>query len=155
MAIIVNLDVQLATRKMKLNDLSEKVGISVQNLSKSYGEQVVLDFQSLEIEDAEDRVERRDIAEARAREELAALPLRVFDPTLVASAARLSDACLALRGTYVRDLPRHARVLAALDGDLPAMVSRLAEWADANRPTEAFFHVEMSADVVDDVDGDG
>ncbi len=33
MAIIVNLDVQLARRKMKLNDLSELVGISVQNLS--------------------------------------------------------------------------------------------------------------------------
>jgi putative transcriptional regulator len=32
-AIIVNLDVQLARRKMKLNDLSELVGISVQNLS--------------------------------------------------------------------------------------------------------------------------
>ena len=33
MAIIVNLDVQLARRKMKLNQLSEQVGISVQNLS--------------------------------------------------------------------------------------------------------------------------
>lgn len=33
MAIIVNLDVQLAQRKMKLNELSELVGISVQNLS--------------------------------------------------------------------------------------------------------------------------
>jgi putative transcriptional regulator len=33
MAIIVNLDVQLAKRKMKLNDLSERVDISVQNLS--------------------------------------------------------------------------------------------------------------------------
>jgi len=33
MAIIVNLDVQLAKRKMKLNELSEQVGISVQNLS--------------------------------------------------------------------------------------------------------------------------
>jgi len=33
MAIIVNLDVQLAKRKMKLNELSERVGISVQNLS--------------------------------------------------------------------------------------------------------------------------
>jgi putative transcriptional regulator len=32
-AIIVNLDVRLAQRKMKLNDLSELVGISVQNLS--------------------------------------------------------------------------------------------------------------------------
>ena len=33
MAIIVNLDVQLARRKMKLNELSDQVGISVQNLS--------------------------------------------------------------------------------------------------------------------------
>ena len=33
MAIIVNLDVQLAKRKMKLNQLSEQVEISVQNLS--------------------------------------------------------------------------------------------------------------------------
>jgi putative transcriptional regulator len=33
MAIIVNLDVQLARRKMRLNELSELVGISVQNLS--------------------------------------------------------------------------------------------------------------------------
>ena len=33
MAIIVNLDVVLAQRKMKLKDLSEKVGVSVVNLS--------------------------------------------------------------------------------------------------------------------------
>jgi putative transcriptional regulator len=33
MAIVINLDVQLAKRKMKLNELSECVGISVQNLS--------------------------------------------------------------------------------------------------------------------------
>ena len=33
MPIIVNLDVQLAKRKMKLMELSEKVGISIQNLS--------------------------------------------------------------------------------------------------------------------------
>ena len=33
MTIIVNLDVELAKRKMKLNELSEEVGISVQNLS--------------------------------------------------------------------------------------------------------------------------
>jgi len=33
MAIIVNLDVQLAIRKMKLNELSDLVDISVQNLS--------------------------------------------------------------------------------------------------------------------------
>jgi putative transcriptional regulator len=33
MPIIVNLDVMLARRKMKLNELSEAVGVSVQNLS--------------------------------------------------------------------------------------------------------------------------
>jgi putative transcriptional regulator len=33
MAIIVNLDVMLAKRKMRLKDLSEQVGISVVNLS--------------------------------------------------------------------------------------------------------------------------
>ncbi len=34
MAIIVNLDVVMATRKMSLNELSETVGITLANLSK-------------------------------------------------------------------------------------------------------------------------
>ncbi len=33
MPIIINLDVQLAKRKMKLTELSDRVGISIQNLS--------------------------------------------------------------------------------------------------------------------------
>jgi putative transcriptional regulator len=33
MAIIINLDVMLAKRKMKLNELSEKVSITLSNLS--------------------------------------------------------------------------------------------------------------------------
>ena len=33
MPIIVNLDVQLAKRKMKLTDLAERVGITIANLS--------------------------------------------------------------------------------------------------------------------------
>jgi putative transcriptional regulator len=33
MAIVVNLDVVMAQRKMSLNDLSEKVGVSLSNLS--------------------------------------------------------------------------------------------------------------------------
>ena len=33
MAIVVNLDVELAKNKMRLNELSEQVGISPQNLS--------------------------------------------------------------------------------------------------------------------------
>lgn len=33
MAIIVNLDVMMAKRKMSLNELSEKVGVTLSNLS--------------------------------------------------------------------------------------------------------------------------
>lgn len=33
MGIIVNLDIMLAKRKMKLQELSERVGVSIQNLS--------------------------------------------------------------------------------------------------------------------------
>lgn len=33
MAIIIDLDIALAKRKMKLNELAEKVGITAQNLS--------------------------------------------------------------------------------------------------------------------------
>lgn len=33
MPLVINLDVQLAKRKMKLNELSDLVGISAQNLS--------------------------------------------------------------------------------------------------------------------------
>ncbi|MBW1297398.1 helix-turn-helix domain-containing protein [Aquimarina litoralis] len=33
MKIVINIDVMLAKRKMKLNELSEKVGVSVTNLS--------------------------------------------------------------------------------------------------------------------------
>lgn len=33
MAIIVNLDIMLARRKMKLQDLADQVGITIQNLS--------------------------------------------------------------------------------------------------------------------------
>lgn len=110
-------------------------------------EEVVVDFRDrlLALEHAPDRAVRRAEAERVARAELAALPLRVLDPVRVAENARLSDACLALRGTYVLDLPRHAKVLEALDGSLEAMIARLALWADEDRPAEAFFDVSAEA----------
>lgn len=91
------------------------------------------------LEGVPDRAERRAAAEANARQALGNLPLRVLDAERIAAAARLSDACLALRGTYTRDLPRHARVLEFLGGDLSAMIERLREWADESRPSETFF----------------
>jgi len=98
----------------------------------------------LEIEGSKQWVARRAIAETRVREELAALPLQALDPNRVASDARLSDACMALQGAYVRDLPRHAQLLLALGGDLETMIARLAEWADTNQPVEEFFSVQPS-----------
>jgi len=106
-------------------------------------DEVVIAFRDrlLALEHAPDRAPRRAEAERVARAELAELPLRVLDPAQVAEKARLSDACLALRGTYVLDLPRHAKVLATLDGRLDAMIARLALWADEDRPAETFFDV--------------
>lgn len=86
-----------------------------------------------------DRAHQRIRLESEARQELASLPLRVLDPSEVAARARLSDACLSLRGTYVRDLPRHEQVLAALGGDLTAMIDRLRRWADEAKPVDGFF----------------
>jgi predicted aminopeptidase len=86
-----------------------------------------------------DRETLRAQAEEQTRSALARLPLRVVDAERVAVKARLSDACLALRGTYIRDLPRHAQVLASLGGDLPAMIDRLRLWADESRPGADFF----------------
>lgn len=49
MAIIVNLDVMLAKRKMKLQDLSASVGITVQNLSiLKTGKAKAIKFSTLE-----------------------------------------------------------------------------------------------------------
>ncbi len=92
-----------------------------------------------ELDGRPDRATLRAEAESRARAELAKIPLGVLDAERIAEFARLSDACLALRGTYIRDLPRHARVLASLDGDLVGMIERLRLWANESRPSELFF----------------
>ena len=88
-----------------------------------------------------DPARKRAEVERDARAELAALPLRVLDPEKVAAGARLTNACLALRGTYIRNLPRHAEVLAALGGDLKAMIRRLAEISDSDRGADDFYQV--------------
>lgn len=49
MAIIVNLDVMMAKRKMSLNELSEKVGITLSNLSNlKTGKAKAIRFSTLE-----------------------------------------------------------------------------------------------------------
>jgi predicted aminopeptidase len=82
---------------------------------------------------------QRAAAERGVRGELAALPLAILDPAAVAVEARLSDACLALRGTYARDLPRHEQLFAAMQGDLPALIDHLVAFAERDLPSERFF----------------
>jgi predicted aminopeptidase len=103
-----------------------------------------LDFRArvVELDQDPDRLKHRATAETEARAALAALPLVVIDAERVASNARLSDACLALRGTYVQNLPRHADVYAALGGDLGLMIERLRTFSEDERESEAFFDVE-------------
>jgi predicted aminopeptidase len=112
----------------------------------------------VELEGHPDRARRRRIEEEEARAELASLSLRVLSPERVARAARLSDACLALRGTYVEDLPRHAAVLEALDGNLVSLIARLSLWSEEARSVEEFFVVgddgrDRKADRVDALGG--
>ncbi|MBK7947493.1 MAG: aminopeptidase [Deltaproteobacteria bacterium] len=82
---------------------------------------------------------QREAAERVLRGELASLPLEILEPGAVAAEARLSDACLALRGTYSRDLPRHAQLLDRFDGDLPALIRHLVAWRAREAPPETFF----------------
>ena len=50
MAIIVNLDVMMAKRKMSLNELSEKVGLTLANLSKlKTGKAKAIRFSTLQL----------------------------------------------------------------------------------------------------------
>ena len=75
--------------------------------------------------------------EGLARTSLAALPLRTRDAGELAAKLRLNDACLALEGAYTADLPRYAARLAALGGDLPALMQAAREAARASDPRTA------------------
>ena len=79
------------------------------------------------------------------RTRLRSLPLRVYQGERVAEKARLSDACLALGGTYAKDLPRHEALFRALGGDLDAMIQRLLLWAEEKRSAESFFELESNS----------
>lgn len=80
-----------------------------------------------------------DSLRASARQRLAALPFAELDAERIARLARLGNACLALRGTYVDDGPRHAAVLDSLGGDLPALIKRLRAAAKTSRPADEFY----------------
>jgi predicted aminopeptidase len=83
--------------------------------------------------------ERRTTLEREGRIRLSELPLETRDAGSISERIRLNDACLALRGTYSRDLPRHAAVLDRLDGELPQFIERLRGVADSKDPRTDFF----------------
>lgn len=75
--------------------------------------------------------------EQDARAALRALPLATIDPAAVAERLPLADPCLAIRGTYERDLPLWAARLDALGGDLARFVAEARAAAHADDPRAA------------------
>lgn len=70
MTIIVNLDVMMAKRKIRLQDLAEKVGITIQNLSiLKTGKAKAIRFSTLEAICQELRCQPGDILEFCAEKE--------------------------------------------------------------------------------------
>ncbi|MGH0034690.1 MAG: aminopeptidase [Myxococcota bacterium] len=88
---------------------------------------------------AADASAARAALEAEARRRLAGLDLAVRSAERVAESARLSDACLAIHGTYAADLPLHASLFAARGGDLRAFVERLRSLAEVDAPRAPWF----------------
>jgi predicted aminopeptidase len=76
----------------------------------------------------------RRALEIRARERLAALPLRTRDARPLAEALRLNDACQALTGTYQADLPRYAELFRTLGADFARFLALAREAAQAPDP---------------------
>jgi len=87
--------------------------------------------------DTGSRQERRGALDGEARAALAALPLATPAAARWAAAVPLNDACLALAGTYERDLDAYGARLAALGGDLHAFVAAVRAAADAPEPRAA------------------
>ena len=83
------------------------------------------------------QLEEREQFESAARIEISNLTLRTRDAAGLAETLKLNDACLALSGTYGADAPRYVERLAALDGDLPAFITRLRDAEGAPDPTTA------------------
>ena len=76
MPIIVNLDMQLVKRKMRLTDLAERVGITIANLSiLKQGKAKAIRFSTLEAICRELDCQPGDILEYRAADWDAPMPL--------------------------------------------------------------------------------
>lgn len=82
---------------------------------------------------------RRSVLEAATRARVAALALATIDAEGVAAGLRTNDACLALEGTYTRDLPRFEEALARHGGNLRDLVTDARAAATTDDPRRALF----------------
>ncbi len=85
------------------------------------------------------RAMRRDALDSSGRERLANLELTSRSATRLSERARINDACLAIQGTYLADIPEHRALLDTLDGSLARFIERLREAAGHEDPRAAFF----------------
>jgi predicted aminopeptidase len=76
--------------------------------------------------------------EAETRVALAKLDLTTQDPLALAHEVQLGDACLALEGTYTRDLALYAEALRRA-GDLPSLIARAKQAALTADPRDALW----------------
>jgi predicted aminopeptidase len=90
-----------------------------------------------EAPESPEREQERAELSRRARAHVAALPLQQADPDRLAENLRLSDACLALLGTYESDLPAYADHLRTLGGDLAAFLREARGVAESEDPVNA------------------
>lgn len=87
--------------------------------------------------DTRARGQARAAFERDARATLRTLPLATRSPVELAEKIQLQDACLALAGTYERDIPVWERSLDTLGDDLPAFVAAARAAALAEDPRAA------------------
>ena len=80
----------------------------------------------------------RAALEVDARAAIAELPLTTQDSRALARELPLGDACLALEGTYTRDLSRYAEALRHA-GDLQALIRRAKQAAGTADPQQALW----------------
>jgi predicted aminopeptidase len=85
------------------------------------------------------RTERRAALEAELRATIAALENPVLDTKRYAREVDLSNACLALAGTYEEDIPRYATLLETLGGDLGALLQAANAAAEKPDPRAHLF----------------
>ncbi len=125
----------LERRRSEIEDAAE-----LARLLAGFRERVEALYASAE-PDSSTVLDARAALERQMRASIRGLPWLVYDAEKLAERIRLGDACLALRGTYSDDGPKHSAVLEALGGDLRLFIEALRAAADSRDPRAEFFRI--------------